>query len=172
MRQAKNKSPRRPVDLAQFTQCIDQLPHVRIDTGDLGGVSLLLIGPWLVTVNSVVINFMTAMRQCNGIEQQERSLGMVTEPSNHVILYQLLSVRLADTLTIIARQQEGLIVVEQVGRKIGMRVSLAVVAEEMIDTLSEWTATGIEKSHSPFAESCRRVSRRFRHFGNGDDIIG
>ena len=62
------------------------------------------------------------------------------KPANHFVLYDLLSIGFADAFAVVAREQERLLVVVEIGRKVGVGMSLAVVAKEMIDALFGWAA--------------------------------
>ena len=77
-------------------------------------------------------------RDC--VEHHERLIVMLAKPSKHVILNDLLGVSFTDAFSVVARQQEGLLVVVQIGREVRVGVSLAVVAKEMIDALVGWAA--------------------------------
>ncbi len=112
------------------------------------------------------------MGQCDRVKQEERLTGVFFHPPDHIVLNQGLRVGLSDRPAVVPRQQEWPVVVVQVSRKIAVRVTLAVVAEEMVDALIHRTAAGIKESHAPFAEGRGRVARRLGNLRDRHGFVG
>jgi len=107
------------------------------------------------------------VRQRDGVEQEERVILVGSHPAQRLVGNQVLSVGLAHAFPVVAGQLETLIVAVQVRRKVAVRVSLAVVAEEVIEADLQRAAAGVKHAHAPLADTGRGIALIFQQAGHG-----
>ncbi len=156
----------------QFLEQVKHLAQVAVQPGHLSGVGFLSRFPGPVGIDPQVIDFVPAMRQRDGIEQEERTVAVGADPAEYVLLNQVLGIHLANRLAIVTLEHELLIIAIQVPRKIGMGLALAVVAKKMIEALFERVAGRIKVPHTPLAHAGRGVARLLQNLGHRDGLGG
>ena len=107
------------------------------------------------------------MRQGHRVEKKEWFLLLRANPFEHVRLNQILRIGFANAFAIVAGQIKTLVVVVEIGWEITVRVPLAIVAEEMVETFFQRTAGRVEHSHAPFSHARRRVTCVFENLRDG-----
>ena len=155
---------------SEFLERVEQFAHVGVEARHHRGEGLLLGAPRLVGIDPEIVDLMPPVRQGDRVEEEERLAGMVLEPADHVLLDEILGIGLPHSLAVVAREQEGLVAIVEVGGKVRVREALAVVAEEMVDSLLERAAGRIEKTHAPLAEGRGSVAGRLGDLGDGDRL--
>jgi len=111
------------------------------------------------------------MGQGDGVEEEEGVLAVLLEPADHVSLDDFLGVGLADVAAVVAGEGDGLLIGVEVGGEVGVSVTLAVVAEEVVYALFLRCALGVEEAHAPLAEGRSVVAGVLSDFTDRDDFI-
>jgi len=115
---------------------------------------------------------MGGVRQGDGVEEEEWLFDVGFDPLDHFVLDEFMGVGFVDVATVVAGEEDGLVVVVEIGGEIGVGEALAVVAEEAIHAFFGGSAGGVEKSHPPFAEGAGGLACGFGDLGDGDGFLG
>jgi len=99
-----------------------------------------LIGPGLVAVDALVVDLKGAVRQGDGMEEEERPVLVGADPLERLAADQVLGVDgplAARPCCRRCRQVDPPVVVVEICGEIAVRMALAIVTEEMIEAVLE-----------------------------------